>query len=57
MESKHLELVCSKLLVLLQEHNYQKTSGLTSLLGAGATSCIHNEDNTDKSMHNKMASY
>ncbi len=50
MGSGHLELVCSKLLDLLHEHNYQETPGLSSLWGAGTTSCINNEKLTERSM-------
>lgn len=52
VNSSHLELICSKLLDLLQEHSYQhqQTPGLYSLWGACATSCINNEKQADKSM-------
>lgn len=50
VDSCHLELVCSKLLDLLNKHSYQQTPGLTSLVGSFATSCISSEKQTDERM-------
>ena len=43
MSENHLELLCGKLLSLLEHHGYQRTVGLHSLLGAGITACINNK--------------